>query len=286
MTASSDRPGSGAPAAQGDWDATTYDRISDPMTRWGAEVLTRLDLHGDETVLDAGAGSGRVTEMLLERLPTGRVVALDAAPSMLVEARKRLARFGSRVTFVESDLLELSPALLGPDSTVDAVLSTATFHWVLDHDRLFANLAAVMRPGATFAAQCGAAGNIAGLIEAVRSTGHERAGRWLYATPEDTRARLERAGFEDVEVWTHPEPTPLVRRRRARDLPRDGVSAYPSGGDVSAGAGPVPARGCRGHARARHRLRAPQHQRPTPQLTIGVGLSPGAAATVRRATVA
>lgn len=211
MTASSDRPGSGAPAAQGDWDATTYDRISDPMTRSGAEVLTRLDLHGDETVLDAGAGSGRVTEMLLERLPTGRVVALDAAPSMLVEARKRLARFDSRVTFVESDLLELSPALLGPDSTVDAVLSTATFHWVLDHDRLFANLAAVMRPGATLAAQCGAAGNIAGLIEAVRSTGHERAGRWLYATPEDTRARLERAGFEDVEVWTHPEPTPLVR---------------------------------------------------------------------------
>jgi trans-aconitate 2-methyltransferase len=180
------------------------------MTRWGADVLTRLVLHGGETVLDAGAGSGRVTEMLLERLPTGRVVALDAAPSMLVEARKRLTRFGSQVSFVESDLLELSPDLLGPDSAVDAVLSTATFHWVLDHDRLFANLATVMRPGAMLAAQCGAAGNIAALIEAVRSTGHERAGLWLYATPEETHARLERAGFEDVEVWTHPEPTRLA----------------------------------------------------------------------------
>ena len=42
-------------------------------------------------------------------------------------------------------------------------------------------------------------------------TGTERAGRWLYATPEDTRARLERAGFEHIEVWTHPEPTPLAR---------------------------------------------------------------------------
>jgi trans-aconitate 2-methyltransferase len=193
-----------------DWDAVTYDRISDAMARWGADVLGRLDLRGDETVLDAGAGSGRVTEMLLERVPRGRVVAFDAAPSMLVEARRRLARFAPRVTFVAGDLLELSPAALGDDAPVDVVLSTATFHWVLDHDRLFANLAAVLRPGGLLAAQCGAAGNIAGLMEAVRSTGTERSGRWLYATPEKTRARLERAGFEDIEVWTHPEPTRLA----------------------------------------------------------------------------
>jgi len=195
--------------SQHDWDAATYGRISDPMTRWGAGVLARLDLRGHETVLDAGAGSGRVTEMLLERVTTGRVVALDAAPSMLDEARKRLKRFAGRVDFVEADLLELSPDLLGAHCPVDAVLSTATFHWVLDHDRLFANLAAVMRPGAPLEAQSGAAGNIANLIEAVRSTGTERSGLWLYATPEETRTRLERAGFEDIEVWTHPEPTRL-----------------------------------------------------------------------------
>jgi len=200
--------GETAPSGR-DWDATTYDRISDPMTRWGADVLARLELGGDETVLDAGAGSGRVTEMLLRRLPEGRVVALDAAPSMLAEARRRLAPFAGRVRFVEADLLELSSGLLGDDCPVDAVLSTATFHWVLDHDRLFANLAAVMRPGAPLAAQCGAAGNIARLLEAVRATGTDRAGAWLYATPDETRTRLERAGFDHIEVWTHPEPTRL-----------------------------------------------------------------------------
>jgi len=194
-----------------DWDAPTYDRIAGPMTAWGATVLARLELRGDETVLDAGCGSGRVTEMLLERLDHGRVVALDAAPSMLAEARKRLGRFGDRVSFVEADLLDLSADILGGRAPVDAVLSTATFHWVLDHDRLFANLAAVMAPGAPLVAQCGAAGNIARLIEAVRSTGAERAGTWLYATPEETRRRLERAGFEAIEVWTHPEPTRLER---------------------------------------------------------------------------
>ncbi|MHB8437752.1 MAG: class I SAM-dependent methyltransferase [Acidimicrobiales bacterium] len=196
---------------QRDWDGATYDRIADPMTRWGVAVLDRMNLAGSETVLDAGCGSGRVTEEMIERLPDGRVVALDAAPSMLDQARVRLARFGDRVHFVHGDLLDITAASLGQWAPVDAVLSTATFHWVLDHDLLFRNLAAVMRPGAVIEAQCGAAGNITGLMEAVRRAGSERAGRWLYATPEDTERRLAAAGFRDIRVWTHPEPTPIER---------------------------------------------------------------------------
>jgi len=199
------------PAAHSEWDAATYDKIADPMTRWGTGVLDRLPLVGSETVLDAGCGSGRVTEQLLERLPNGHVIGLDASASMLEEARRRLAGLADRVSFVQTDLLDLGPASLDGRATVDAVLSTATFHWVLDHDRLFRNLASVMRPGAALEAQCGAAGNIDRLLEAVRRVGAERAGTWLYATPEDTRRRLTEAGFTDVEVWTHPEPTPLER---------------------------------------------------------------------------
>ena len=198
-------------SSPGDWDAGTYDRISDPMTRWGAGVLDRLDLVGDETVLDAGCGSGRVTELLLERLPRGHVVALDAAPSMVAEARRRLAPAGARVSFVQADLLELTPATLAGHAPVDAVLSTATFHWVLDHPRLFTNLASVMRPGAVLEAQCGASGNIEGLLSAVRRVGAERAGTWHYATVGETERRLADAGFLDVTVWTHPEPTPIPR---------------------------------------------------------------------------
>ncbi|HEY7947545.1 MAG TPA: methyltransferase domain-containing protein [Acidimicrobiales bacterium] len=189
------------------WDAPTYDRISDPMTRWGVEVLGRLALSPGDTVLDAGCGTGRVTELLLEKMVGGRVVALDADASMLAEARRRLALFDDRIMYVEADLLDLAPPMLGGWTPVDAVLSTATFHWVLDHDRLFQNLAQVLRPGGQLVAQCGADGNIARLIEAVRATGSERAGAWLYATPEDTRRRLAASGFTDIVVWTHPEPT-------------------------------------------------------------------------------
>jgi trans-aconitate 2-methyltransferase len=175
------------------------------MTRWGNSVLERLPLAGDETVLDAGCGSGRVTEQLLERLPEGRVIAADAAPSMLVEARRRLERFGDRVAFVECDLGQPLPF----DAPVDAVFSTATFHWVPDHDALFANLAAVLCPGGRLVAQCGGAGNIASVRRAVAELGETWPGPWTFATPEETRRRMEAAGFVDVEAWLHDEPTPM-----------------------------------------------------------------------------
>lgn len=198
-----------------DWDGARYDQLSGPQAAWGTAVMARMDLKGDETVLDAGCGSGRVTQELLGRLPRGHVVALDASPSMLEQARQRLAFAGPRVSFVHADLAELSPSDLAGHCPVDAVLSTATFHWVTDHDRLFANLYAVMRPGAQLVAQCGGEGNIEDVQRAVRSLGTERAGTWLYASAEATEARLSRAGFTQVRAWCQPE---LVRFGKRADL--------------------------------------------------------------------
>jgi trans-aconitate 2-methyltransferase len=186
-----------------DWDAATYDRLATPMTRWGSEVVDRLELHGDERVLDAGCGTGRVTAMLRDRLPRGEIVALDGSESMIALAHERLG--DDRVTYLRADLQRPLPI----DPAVDAVLSTATFHWIRDHDALFANLAAVMRPGAQLAAQCGGRGNIASVESALRDMGESFEGRKHFAAPEDTRERLERAGFTDIEAWLQDEPTPL-----------------------------------------------------------------------------
>ncbi|HYA45221.1 MAG TPA: methyltransferase domain-containing protein, partial [Acidimicrobiales bacterium] len=201
-----------------DWDGARYDRVSSPQARWGRAVLQRLELEGDETVLDAGCGSGRVTEELLARLPRGRVIALDRSASMLAQAGARLASVSDRVSFVQADLLELQPEHLDGAAPVDAVLSTATFHWVTDHDTLFANLYAVLRSGGQLVAQCGAERNIEGVIRAARSLGVERVGTWVYASPAETRERLERAGFTDVRVWSHPEPTPFPGRTRLAEF--------------------------------------------------------------------
>jgi len=144
-----------------------------------------------------------VTELLAARLPRGRVVALDGSPSMVDAARARLAPFGERIEYVVADLGRPLPI----DGTVDAVLSTATFHWVPDHDALFANLAAVVRPGGLLVAQCGGAGNIATVKAVLATIGDGWIGPAHYETPMATVGRLDAAGFVDIECWLTDEPT-------------------------------------------------------------------------------
>jgi trans-aconitate 2-methyltransferase len=186
-----------------DWDASSYDRVSDPMARWGGAVVERLPLRGDERVLDAGCGSGRVTEQLIARLPRGRVVALDASPAMVEEARRRLARFGDRVEYVVADLAAPLPVA----GQVDAVISTATLHWIADHDAVFRSLAAAVRPGGTLVAQAGGPGNVQRVLEALATVGEDYRAYFHFADPEVTKRRLEAAGFLDVEAWLQAEPT-------------------------------------------------------------------------------
>ena len=197
-----------AQPAPRDWDADSYDRISGPQVEMARPVLARLELRGDETVLDAGCGSGRVTKLLLERLPRGHVVAVDAAPSMVARARTELPE--DRVTVIEADL-----AGLEVDDPVDVVFSTAVFHCVPDHDRLFASLHRALRPGGRLVAQCGGEGNVEGFLAAAREAAEQEpfapylagwSGPWYFASVEETGQRLERAGFGDVDVWSEPHP--------------------------------------------------------------------------------
>ena len=203
MAADDGLTASGGPATR-EWDAASYDRVSDPQVRWAGPVLDRLRPDGVDVVLDAGCGTGRVTESLLGRLPSAHVVAVDGSRHMLDEAACRLApalRAG-RVTLVHADLGRPLPV----ERPVDAVVSTATLHWVADHDALFANLAAVLRPGGQLVARCGGAGNIASVLGVLAALGETWA-PWHFATPEDAGARLERSGFTDVATWATDEPT-------------------------------------------------------------------------------
>jgi len=190
-----------------EWDGNSYDRISGTMEALGLAVLDRLELSGDELVLDAGCGSGRITQALIERLPRGRVIAIDESPSMIGAARERL---GPDVDLRVGDLLELRL-----DESADAILSTATFHWISDHERLFARLRAALKPGGRLVAQCGGEGN----ITVLRASANEVIARepyaqhfidwqppWNYAGAEQTRDLLLATGFTTAECWLSPAP--------------------------------------------------------------------------------
>src|SRR5918994_955401 len=189
------------------WSGAAYDRLSTPMEAMGREVLERLPLAGTETAIDAGCGSGRVTEALIARLPAGRVVGVDASASMIDAARERL---GDRAELHVADLVTFDLGI-----RADAILSTATFHWIADHDALFVRLRAHLRDGGRLVAQCGGQGNIASVHAAARDAMAAEPyaphfvdwqGPWNFATPQDTERRLAAAGFAQSRAWLQPRP--------------------------------------------------------------------------------
>jgi trans-aconitate 2-methyltransferase len=200
-----------------EWDAQTYQQVSNPHIDWAAQVLGRLALRGDETVLDLGIGTGRVAGELLERLPGGRVIGVDGSAAMLETARRQL-HDDPRLTLIHSDLLTFAV-----DEPADAAVSSATFHWIADHDRLFARIRAALKPGAPFVAQCGGRGNIAAAVAVIDGLAAHPPfsehlggwpGPWHYADAPETEERLERAGFAVERCWLSESPvTP--------DAPRD-----------------------------------------------------------------
>ncbi len=194
-----------------EWDSATYHQLSQPQVGWGKKVLERLPLRGDETLLDVGCGTGRLTAELLERLPRGRVIAVDLSSNMLQSARAHLLpRFQGRVTFIQADMQQLPLS-----GAADGIFSTAAFHWAPDHDRLFAGLLRALVPGGWLEAQCGGGPNLARVREhakAVMATPEFKqyfadwGPPWEYADAETTAARLRRAGFVEVKTWVEPSP--------------------------------------------------------------------------------
>lgn len=183
-----------------EWDADAYEVSSQPQQSWAEDVLGRLGDVGGATLLDVGCGTGIVTEVLVER--AGRVLAIDASEAMVEAARTRL---GDRATVWRSDVLELEVP-----EPIDLIVSTATLHWVGDHDRLWPRLGRALSPGGRLEIQCGGQGNIARVVEAIEAVAPpELAGwsPWTFAGPPETEERLEAAGFTDVRCWLTEKPT-------------------------------------------------------------------------------
>ena len=194
-----------------DWNASVYHRVSNPQLEWGLPVLARLPLDGDELVLDVGCGTGRLTERLLDRLPRGRVVAVDRSASMIAAARDYLLpRRSMQVSLTQADAAALPFA-----ATSDAVFSTATFHWVRDHERLFASIFAALKPGGRLIAQAGGGDNLHRIHERCAAMMKEPAfaphferwtDPWEFADAATTARRLQAAGFVHIDTTVVASP--------------------------------------------------------------------------------
>jgi trans-aconitate 2-methyltransferase len=200
-----------------DWNAAAYDDLSDPMFDWGLAVLESASLRGDETVLDAGCGSGRLTEELVRRLPNGHVVALDFSPAMLQQARARFAG-NHRVSFIEASLESFE--LPHP---VDGIFSNAVFHWVPDHAAMFRALHAALTPEGFLVAQFGGLGNLENTLRWASEIAQLPPFRQFisgahsgphFEDQPSTVARMQAAGFTQIEARMHKVAPRFERRER------------------------------------------------------------------------
>jgi trans-aconitate 2-methyltransferase len=207
------------PESSREWNSFAYHRVSNPQFEWGLKVLDRLSLRGDERVMDAGCGSGRLTAKLLERLPRGEVVGVDLSHNMLTQTAEHLR---DRVCFVQADLTHLPF-----DNEFDVIFSTASFHWVPDHPAMFASLARALKPGGRIEAQCGGGANLKNVLRRIRSLMQSpKFARffsrwkdpWEFADAETTAERMRHAGFTEIETWLEPAAFKLGSEQEYRDF--------------------------------------------------------------------
>jgi trans-aconitate methyltransferase len=203
-----------------DWDASRYHRLSDPQLGWGRKVLERLAARPGERILDVGCGTGRLTAEIAAS-PATFVVGIDRSAAMLSEAAAQSSRQGRR------DYVRGDGAALPFAGAFDAVFSAATFHWIPDHERLFASIHAALRPGGRLVAQCGGGPNLKRLLDRTHALMERAPYReyfsgwfdpWNFAFPGATRARLEAAGFVDVHTSLEEAPTTLPSRAAFADF--------------------------------------------------------------------
>ena len=109
------------------WDAQAYDKVSRLVQyKWGKQVLNWRKWDRNEIVMDAGCGSGLLTNLLAKRVPKGRVYAVDTDLRMLKQAEINLKGMGN-VELIQFDLAQVKI----PEK-LDVIFSNAALHWVKD----------------------------------------------------------------------------------------------------------------------------------------------------------
>jgi trans-aconitate 2-methyltransferase len=192
------------------WDGVAYDALPLPHEQWGKRTIEALKLQPNETLLDAGCGTGRDAQLALEQLPHGALICVDQSSTMLDQCR---SRFGQepRVCIIEGNLDQVLPV---EDESVDAIMSVAALHWLADHNNVWRHFFTALKPGGRIATDCGGFGNLAKTLALVPQINEEiKFPTWYYANVSSTEQLLKEAGFVDIQVSLRPHPTPLPDKK-------------------------------------------------------------------------
>lgn len=142
------------------WDPTDYAAHSSGQFTWAQELIDKLNLGGDESILDLGCGDGKVTALLAGQVPDGSVIGVDSSTSMVALARERFPpSTNPNLTFKVMDATYLTF-----QNQFDIVFSNAVLHWIPDHLAVLKGIYHSLRPGGNALLQMGGKGNAAGIL--------------------------------------------------------------------------------------------------------------------------
>lgn len=198
-----------APASCVRWNPSDYAAHSALQQSWARALIGRLDLRGDERVLDVGCGDGKVTAQLARALPRGRVLGVDLAPEMIRFARERFP--SNRFPNLEFKLMDARA--LRFEREFDIVFSNAMLHWVDDHPAFLRGAAAALVPGGRLLVSAGGRGNAHAVFCAFRAVMRRRPWRecfrrmprpYFFHAPEDYARWLPQAGLEPRHIGLAP----------------------------------------------------------------------------------
>jgi len=197
------------------WDAETYDLVSSIQEAWGRKVINWRVWQGNENVMDAGCGTGRLTKVLAQKVPAGMVYGVDIDRNMIEVAARNLKDIGN-VMLIESDI---SSAKL--PAKVDVIFSNAAIHWIQDHQGLFENFWQLLGSNGEIMIQCGGHGNLGNIISILDGIRHRDEFKrfftgwqesWYFANPEETSRLLQDIGFKDIEAYLTEDSATLGNR--------------------------------------------------------------------------
>ncbi len=141
------------------WDPADYQMSSSAQYNWAMALIERLNLTGEERILDIGCGDGRITAHLASLVPRGRVLGIDLSSDMIGFAAKEHSG-NSRIFFQVGDASHL-----GFKEEFDLIVSFACLHWIEDQLPVLRGVRQGLVPGGRFLMQCGGRGNAEKILD-------------------------------------------------------------------------------------------------------------------------
>lgn len=134
------------------WNAEDYAANSSAQELWANELIEKLDLQGNEHLLDIGCGDGKITCSMAGKVVNGKVVGIDRSENMIRLAAKKFDL--PNLSFLTMDATAISLK-----EKFDVSFSNAALHWVKNHKSVLKQLKRHLTPNAKILFQMGGHGN-------------------------------------------------------------------------------------------------------------------------------